>query len=298
MPPEQAQPLVTVLMPVYNAAGYIADAARSVFAQGVDDLELLVIDDGCTDESIDELTALGDLRIRVVSQANAGLVAALNRGLDEARGTFIARMDADDLLPPGRLLAQLSWMAEHPDGIVCGTDYELFEAMSGRVRTPRSDKACRRRLLYGSCHCGASVMIRREVIERTGIRFDPEFAHAEDYEFFTRICEYGEVGNVPMVGYRYRIHAASVSNQNNDVQQAAHLSIAAAYAERTGARPFPDDALARLMWPSGSNPVALVAGTAWVAARAMLRSPCADTARFGARRVVEAAAAARTRLRS
>lgn len=292
------QPLVTVLMPAYNAAGYIADAARSVFAQGVDDLELLVIDDGSTDGCIDELSALGDRRIRVVPQANAGLVAALNRGLDEARGEFIARMDADDLLPEGRLLAQLRWMHEHPRGIVCGTDYELFEAMTGYIRAPRSDKACRQRLLYGSCHCGASVLIRREVIERTGIRFDPEYAHAEDYEFFTRICHYGEIGNVPILGYRYRIHAASVSNQNNDVQRAAHLRIAARYADQTGARPFPDDALARLMWPSGSSAAGLVMGTAWAAERAFVRSPGADTAQFGARRVVEAAAAARARLRT
>ena len=103
MTTEQTPPLVTVPMPAYNASGYIADAAQSVFAQGVDDLELLAIDDGSIDGCIDELMALGDSRIRVVAQANAGLVAALNRGLDEACGTFIARMDADDLLPEGRL---------------------------------------------------------------------------------------------------------------------------------------------------------------------------------------------------
>ncbi len=85
------QPLVTVLMPAYNAAGYIADAARSVFAQGVDDLELLVIDDGSTDGCIDELSALGDRRIRVVPQANAGLCY---RGVRHRRGGFMDGADA------------------------------------------------------------------------------------------------------------------------------------------------------------------------------------------------------------
>ncbi|HMS76236.1 glycosyltransferase family A protein [Gordonia sp. (in: high G+C Gram-positive bacteria)] len=295
MTTEQTPPLVTVLMPAYNASGYIADAAQSVFAQGVDDLELLAIDDGSIDGCIDELMALGDSRIRVVAQANAGLVAALNRGLDEARGTFIARMDADDLLPEGRLRAQLSWMAEHPARIICGTDYELFEAATGYVRTPRIDKACRQRLLLGSCHCGASVMIRRSVIEETGIRFDPAFVHAEDYEFFTRLCAYGEIGNVPMLGYRYRIHAKSVSNRHAEVQRASHLLAASRYAESIGVTPLPDDVLTRLMWPSGSSRTGLVLGTAAAAARAWVRYRGADIARFGGRRVFEAAAAARSR---
>ena len=66
-------------------------------------------------------------------------------------------------------------------------------------------------------------MIRRSVIEETGIRFDPAFVHAEDYEFFTRLCAYGEIGNVLMLGYRYRIHAKSVSNRHAEVQRAPHL---------------------------------------------------------------------------
>ena len=91
----------------HNASGYIADAAQSVFAQGVDDLELLAIDDGSIDGCIDELMALGDSRIRVVAQANAGLVAALNRGLDEAAGRSSPAWMPTTCFRRGRLRAQL-----------------------------------------------------------------------------------------------------------------------------------------------------------------------------------------------
>ncbi|NDK92296.1 glycosyltransferase [Gordonia desulfuricans] len=286
-------PLLTVLIPVYNAAPYIVAAVRSVLSQGVDDLEVLIVDDGSTDGSVDALAEIDDPRVRVVSQPNGGLVSALNRGLDEVRGVFLARMDADDLCAPGRLQAQLDWFAQHPDAVVCGTDYELFGAMSGRVRMPRSDAACRHRLLLAGCLCGASAMMRTEVLRRTGIRFDPEFTHAEDYEFYARLSEYGEIGNIPMVGYLYRIHPGQVSDRHADAQRAAHLRIAAAHAVRVGARPLPDAVLSDLLWPDRGGVLPTAGVSTVAAARALLRDPGVETARFGARRVLEATLAAR-----
>lgn len=286
-------PLVTVLMPVYNAGGYIVEAARSMLDQGIDDLELLVVDDGSTDDSMAELATIADPRIRVVSQPNAGLVAALNHGLDQARGTYIARMDADDLCPPQRLRRQLSWFSDNPGGVVCGTDYEMFGTMTGRVRMPRSDRACRQRLLVAGALCGASAMMRRDVVIDNGLRFDPEYIHAEDFEFYARMSAFGEIGNVPIVGYRYRIHGDQVSLRHNELQRAIHLRVAAAHARRVGAAPLSDSVLRDLLWPHtrGVPATARVSGVA--AVRAVRRSPSIESVRFCSRRVLEAVLAAR-----
>ncbi|MEP9392517.1 glycosyltransferase family A protein [Gordonia sp. VNQ95] len=286
-------PSVTVLMPAYNAARYIVEAAESILSQGVDDLELLVIDDGSTDAGMAELATLADPRIRVISQPNAGLVAALNRGLSEATGHYIARMDADDICPPGRLSAQLQWFAGHPDGIACGTDYELFGAMSVRVRMPRTDRACRDRLLLAGCLCGASVMMRRDVVVREGMRFDADFTHAEDYEFYARLSCHGAIGNVPMIGYLYRIHPAQVSTRHSAQQRAAHLRIALAHAERTGARPVPEHVIRDLLWPGSTGVLRTFGVSTRAAVRCVARRPSRETVTFCGRRVVEATLAAR-----
>ncbi|OZC30449.1 glycosyltransferase family 2 protein [Gordonia polyisoprenivorans] len=288
-------PLVTVLMPAYNAADHIEAAARSILEQGVDDLELLVIDDGSTDGGAEVLHTLDEPRIRVVRQPNSGLVAALNRGLDEARGRYLARMDADDISTPGRLQSQLRWFHRHPDGIACGTDYELFGSMTGRVRMPRSDRACRQRLLLAGSLCGASVMMRRDVVTEAALRFDPQFAHAEDYEFYARLSAFGRIGNVASVGYRYRIHPSQVSNRHSAEQQEAHLAIAAAHANRTGVRALPDHVVRDLLWPEEAGVVRTAVISSAAAARAFRRKPGVQTARFCSRRVIEATLAARRR---
>ncbi|MBF4481485.1 Glycosyl transferase family 2 [Rhodococcus rhodochrous J3] len=293
------RPLVTVLVPAYNAAPYLREALDSILTQDHRDLELLVVDDGSTDDTAQVLAAIDDTRLRVVRQDNTGLVGALNRGLDESRGAFLARMDADDIMPPGRLSAQLRAMSDDPELTVCGTDYELFGAFDGRVRMPRTDSACRQRLLLASCHCGASVMIRSSVLQRSGIRFRPEFAHAEDYRFFTELAAHGRMGNLPIVGYRYRIHPHQVSAVYSDEQRAAHLRIAREYATATGVAALGDADLGRLLWaerPDGSLPVALarqLSSVAVPAARAVVRRPGVETVRFVSRKVFEAAARVR-----
>lgn len=292
-------PLVTVLMPAYNAGQYLREAVDSVLMQDFQDFELLVIDDGSTDDSDAVLAAVADPRLRVVRQGNTGLVGALNRGLAEARGRFLARMDADDRMGAGRLSAQVQALAADPSIVSCGTDYELFGAMSGRVRMPRTDAACRQRLLLGSCHCGASVMIRRSILERSGLEFRTEFAHAEDYRMFAELSEFGRLTNISMVGYEYRIYPHQVSAVHGSEQRSAHQRIARAYAESTGVRVLPDEDLATLLWPqvsAGSLPVAAVRTVTALARPAfavMIRRPGVETVRFTGRKIVEALAKVR-----
>lgn len=280
---------VTVLMPMYQAADTVVDAAASILAEDIPGLELLVIDDGSTDGGAERLRALGDRRIRIVSQPNGGLVAALNRGLDEATGQYLARMDADDLSCPGRIAAQVAWLEAHPGAVACGTDYELFAAMSGRVRMPRSDRACRQRMAVSSCFCGASVVLRRRVLEQHDLRFDPAFAHAEDYELFTRLVRHGQVGNLPILGYRYRIHAGQVSDRHVSAQRAAHVQITRRYATQVDRAPIDERTVTDLLWPGPGAPLTTLAA----AGRVVVARPGLETLRFTGRKVVEALLARR-----
>ncbi|MFV0532814.1 MAG: glycosyltransferase family 2 protein [Cumulibacter sp.] len=280
-------PRVTVLIPVHNAAGLVADAVRSVLAEEVSAMEVLVVDDGSTDEGITELMALKDDRIRLLRQPQAGVVAALNRGLDAARGELVVRMDADDISVPGRIAAQMRWMQEHPEAVMCGTGYEMFGAINATVRMPVSDTSCRQRLLLSSCHCGASIMLRRSVLEDAGLRYDTGLSYAEDYEFITRVAGHGVIGNLPQVGYRYRIHDTQASLRHRDALREVHVQVAASYARRIRARPLPDEVVRNLLWPESCGVLGTAARTAWAAARAFARRPGVETARFCSRTLVE-----------
>src|SRR5436190_190719 len=114
-------PLVTVLMPVYNAAAHLDRALRSVLSQSLKDMELLAIDDGSTDGSAGILASVRDPRLKVLRhRRNKGLEATLNEGIGLARGRYVARMDSDDVCLPGRLSAQWRWMESHPETDVLG----------------------------------------------------------------------------------------------------------------------------------------------------------------------------------
>ncbi|HEY9311190.1 glycosyltransferase family A protein [Williamsia sp.] len=291
-------PLVTVLVPAYNVGEHVDEALETILRQDFSDFELLVVDDGSTDNTSERLAAVNDPRLRVIRQQNTGLVGALNTGLDHARGTYIARMDADDLMPQGRLSAQVAAMNADPGLVACGTDYEMFGAMTGRVRMPAGDKACRQRLLLATCHCGASLMIRRAVLERAGIRFRPEYAHAEDYQAIVELSEHGRLRNLPIMGYSYRIHPSQVSSMHSQQQRNNHLRIAREHAAADNRRPLPDDVLAALLWPprpTGPRPVAAArAFTSAVrpAVAAATRAPGLETFRFVGRKVYESTVSA------
>ena len=116
-------------MPAYNAEKYINEAIDSILAQTFTDFEFIIIDDGSTDSTCAIVESYSDSRIRFFkNEHNLGVAATLNRGLDLARGEYIARMDADDISLPTRFEKQAAYMDSHPDVVVCGTGVECFGA--------------------------------------------------------------------------------------------------------------------------------------------------------------------------
>ena len=213
-------PLVTVVLPVYNAAAEIAAAIDSVLAQTFTDFELLVINDGSTDASGQVLASYTDPRVRVLSQPNRGLVATLNRGITEARGTWIARMDSDDICLPKRLERQTQYLARHPEIALLGgwvsTIDEAGDPLADVVPFPVTheelwDSIGRRPWVM----CHPAVLFRRDAALEMGL-YDPAYKHAEDTEFFARLMTRHRAENLPEVVLKYRLRQGAVSGAFKD----------------------------------------------------------------------------------
>lgn len=213
-------PAVTVLMPVYNAGRFLREAIESVLCQSWTDFELLVLDDGSTDDSAALAAAFGDARIRVVhNESNLRLVATLNRGLELAHGRYVARMDADDICLPQRLARQVSFLERHPEVGVCGTQVRTMGAEDGAVFPVVYDHerivCCQ---LFESALAHPTVMMRREALLEAGLRYSADFPHAEDYELWVRCARHMRLANIPEVLLHYRRHEAQVGSRHARVQ--------------------------------------------------------------------------------
>lgn len=243
-------PAVTVLMPVHNGAEQLPAALASVLAQDFADFELLVVDDGSTDATPSILAGCRDPRLRVLRLERTGLVGALNRGLDEARGDLIARLDADDEMLPGRLGRQVAQFRDDPQLVAGGSDYLLFGAAEGLVRTPRHDRDCRAHLVFGSPIAHPAAMLRAHVLRAHGVRYRVEYPHAEDFKLFSELAGVGALANLAEPGLRYRVHPGQVSQVEAGPQREVQVRICAENLADRGV-PVTTDELERLLWPSG-----------------------------------------------
>ncbi|MGE5296962.1 MAG: glycosyltransferase family 2 protein [Solirubrobacterales bacterium] len=218
-------PLISVLMPVYNAERYVAEAVESILAQTLTDFEFLIIDDGSTDGSLTILKryAARDSRIRLVSRPNTGYLVALNEGIGLARSESIARMDADDVSSPGRFAAQFDYLRDHPECLAVGCGVLLIDSDGQPLcewTNPESHEEIDEAHLHGlgGAIAHPATMFRRGILLAIGgYRLEMEFA--EDLDLFLRLSEYGRLANVPRVLFRYRQHIQSVGYRRQAIQQ-------------------------------------------------------------------------------
>jgi hypothetical protein len=208
---------VSVLLPVYNCPAYVGQAVESILGQTFTDFELLVIDDGSTDETADVVRAYRDPRLTVESQANVGLAATLNRGIRLARARYIARQDQDDWSHPQRLARQVAFMDANAGCGLLGTWAEIWrdDSRTNRAHAHPSDNAdLQYALLLNNPFVHSSVMIRREALEDVGgYATDPSRQPPEDYELWSRIARQWSVANIPEYLHVYREVQGSMSRQ-------------------------------------------------------------------------------------
>jgi glycosyltransferase involved in cell wall biosynthesis len=239
-------PLVSVVMPVRNASRWLGEAIDSVVRQTLSDLELLVIDDGSTDETPQILSdwLCRDGRIRLLRQQDLGLVAALNYGLAEARGPFLARLDADDCAAPERLERQIRVLDNDPSIGLLGSWAQRIDE-HGRPRGNLKPKTDPEQLVdilaYANPFIHSTIMLRTEIARGLG-GYRTAFEAAEDYDLWLRMSEVTRLANVAEPLVQYRRHGANVTTRKVIRQSfSVRLAQRAAWIRRqTGCDPATD----------------------------------------------------------
>lgn len=257
-------PLVSVVMSVYNDGPFIKEAVSSILQQSFGDFEFIIIDDGSIDDSVKTVRKFDDSRIRLIRQENRGLAAALNRGIGEARGRYIARQDGDDVSEVNRLEMQVQHLERDTRIVLLGCNITFIEE-SGRILGtsdfPLDDDSLQHRLLYNDWEripfYHGAVMFRKAEAYKAGL-YRPQFTQAQDLDFFLRLAENGRLANIPAAGYRWRLRRTSINNTKWENQRDyGRLARVCALQRRRGEtepainlesvqRPFLRSALSRL----------------------------------------------------
>jgi glycosyltransferase involved in cell wall biosynthesis len=216
-------PLVTVLLAVSDGERYLRKALESALRQTVADLELLVVDDGSTDATPRILEEVADERLRVLrNEERLGLAASLNRGLDEARGRYVARLDADDVALPRRLERQLARLRSGAPLGVVGTAVVTLDAVDrpGELAVmPSGPEAVRWASLFSSPFYHPTVLVDRELLDRHELRYDASHLESEDYELWTRLLAHADGDNLPDALVLYRVHPDQASRRRRGIQR-------------------------------------------------------------------------------
>lgn len=203
---------ISVILPVYNASKYLSEAIESILNQSFQNFELLIINDGSTDHSKDIINSFSDTRIKYIdNNGNKGLIYTLNRGIDESKGTYIARMDADDISLNNRFEIQFDYMEQHPQIGACGTYAQYIGDRQGYWKYPIDDKDIRCRLMWGSSIIHPTAFIRTRILKTHHIKFSEGYIAAEDYKIWVDISRVAQLHNIPDVFLKYRTHSHQVT---------------------------------------------------------------------------------------
>ncbi len=238
-----ARPMVSVIMAVRIGGPFLPEAIASIRGQQFRDWEFVVVDDGSTDDTAAVLqeAARSDDRLRLFRQDPLGLVPALNRAVAEARGNFLARMDADDRAHPERLGRQLAFLAANPGVGVLGTAVRRIGAGRGIWQRPTDDAALRAALLFEAPFAHPTVMMRREVWEKSAGGYRPDFQAAEDIDLWERLASETEFANLSTPLLEYRIHAGQVTSIATPEMAQNGARVRRRWLQRVGLEPTASD---------------------------------------------------------
>lgn len=223
-------PLISVILPVYNCEKYILDSVGSILNQSYKNIQLIVINDGSSDGTLDKLKTIHDHRVQVIDQHNMGLPCALNEGLKKATGSFIARQDADDISLPSRLEKQVNFLIEHEEYGLIGSPAQFISNDDPLQETSwmslTNEKALNFFMYFDNPLIHTSVMFKKSVIESIGLyETNLNRQPPEDYEFWLRIIKHWKVRNSQEILVQYRILKTSFSRKiSNPFPQLSQLS--------------------------------------------------------------------------
>ena len=224
----KGSPLISVVMPVFNSEQYLDKSIKSVLEQTYDNFELLIINDGSTDNSnsIIKKYQSQDKRITILTQENKGITKSLNNGIKHSKGSFIARMDADDICDSKRFEFQIEYLEKNPNIDIVGSMVskisEKGEVIQSLNDLPLEDYQIKWHLIFGTPLIHPALMIRKCVFINNGYYSD-RLNFAQDIEFWRRTSRHVRFYNLPKILFKLRIHNQSTSsmfqNEQNNVRE-------------------------------------------------------------------------------
>ncbi|CAA0336813.1 hypothetical protein ALT721_2320069 [Alteromonas alvinellae] len=217
---EQGSPKISVLLPVYNGEKYLRESLKSILNQTFNDFELIVIDDGSKDSSLEIIKSFEDKRIRLIkNQENLGLIATLNKGLELARGDFIARVDSDDICLPERFEQQSCYLDNNPDVGVIGSYSQLIDENGqnlGIYKVPEAHDDIVMGMVFTNQIIHPSVLMRKSLLtDYFPDVYDGKYLHCEDYALWVSLAKKTKLANLSIPLLKYRVHAESISQINS-----------------------------------------------------------------------------------
>ena len=235
-------PKVSVIVPIYNQAGFIRETVESVLSQDHPNIELVLSDDGSTDGTSDvlrEYAAVEPERVKLVaSEENTGIAGAFNRALDAHTGDYVAWLGGDDVMLPGKLSRQVAAMEAHPEAIGCCHDAEVFDSESGRAygrftevyngRRGVRDGGVELLLDPGYLMLPSTMMVRSAAVG--DLRFDRRVRVSNDWLFDIELFQRGRIVGIDDVLARYRRHQSNATSQVSDTLEDALVVLAVADA--------------------------------------------------------------------
>jgi len=214
------RPKVTVFIPVFNREQYIGDAIDSILAQTFTDFEILLIDDASTDHSVDIIRSYADSRLRLLcNDVNLGIPKTRNKGVENARGHYIAMLDSDDRAYPHRLEKQVAFLDSHPDYAQVGSWCRMMDAQGHPLkrikRQPTFPDDIHAQFLFRCAMSNRSIMARTAILQEYGYRND--FPRCQDYELHVRLAKRYKLGNLPECLVYGRVHSQQITVKTNDL---------------------------------------------------------------------------------
>lgn len=225
------QPRVSVVIPAYNAEDYIAATIESVLAQTYQNHEIIVVDDGSTDRTLQVLRNI-ELRIKVLAKTNGGPASARNLAINNSVGEFIAFLDSDDLWTPDKLAEQIAFLDLHPEvGLLFG-EALMFNEINGekviQQKIGYTGDPTFRQLLFGDFIPNSTVIIRRACVERIGLLNESrDLIAVEDYEYWMRIARAFPMAGIAKPLAYYRIHEGNLMGDGGNIDRGHDLAITA-----------------------------------------------------------------------
>lgn len=224
MKPKAHSPKISVVMSAYNVEKYVKEAIDSIINQSFTDFECIIVDDGSTDKTKEIIRSYDDKRI-VLIENNHDFIASLNKGMKRAKGKYIARMDADDMMHPDRLKIQHSIMETEPSITVCGTWMNIFGENISKRAFGIGNGLIEHPLLMFLKRCliaNPSTMVRSDFLWKHHIQYKKEYIYAEDFKFWVEVAIHGGIFYVesqPLVNYR--ISDNQVTKRKKEEQKTA-----------------------------------------------------------------------------